>query len=141
MSEPDRPVGLRLFGGLPFRGCIDGDQPVIHGKAHHETGGAEIALDEHEVSRVGGLEQPLLERGEQRLDLRRVRWDLAPERLQTITRPDDPLDAERITGIGHLFFREVVIEEKQHLSSHGNPLFAQSLRSHFSLDRRFMVQS
>jgi len=123
MGHFDGAVGQVFFPGLAAGGGIDGNELLGEGEAHHEVGGAEVALDEDVVAGGGLLGQPGLDRLQIPGQGREVGGNLAPEFLKLGRQEDDPTDLKLLPGPGLLARGEVMVKDKEQALGHvGLPL-------------------
>jgi len=123
MGHFDGAVGQVFFPGLAAGGGIDGNELLGEGEAHHEVGGAEVALDEDVVAGGGLLGQPGLDRLQIPGQGREVGGNLAPEFLKLGGQEGDPADLELLPGPGLLVWSDAVVEDKEQALGHvGLPL-------------------
>ena len=66
MLDEYRAVLLMFFSSLSPGGCIDRDKPITKTKFCHDITGSKISLDQDEITLLGCIGEPLLNRNQQR---------------------------------------------------------------------------
>ncbi len=112
MADLDPAIRQMLFAGLAPGGGIDRNQIQADGLPGRQTGGAELALEQHEIIGTGDGGQPGKNRGEILGLIIKIRRDLGLGHADLCGRLDNAVHPEGGASIGCLRPGEGMVEEE-----------------------------